>query len=565
MRAWAVVGLLLLITVSGCLSDNDEDVVPGADNDVGYPYAGTDYVMEGEWSVPLQEALYEMLPGEKVWVPVRDGVEMSLGIFRPDKEGCDWTASELPDTCQLPVVMSASPYNLQSVGEPSGRPPLPEWLVPRDFIAVQMSLRGTGESGGCMEYKAPQDVDDISDVVDWIVDQPWSNGNVGVAGRSYVGTSAWAAAASGNPHVKTIMPISGAVSSPDLLFRNGTSEVRALIPHLPIYWATYAVGASSTDPEFAAGRVTQNICPGAVEPHVEGPMTSTTGEAGTEFWQNRNLRAPILDNYEGSAWVIHGMQDWNVDPSQVVPYVNEMIDAGIPTRAWLGQWAHAYPDNTNEHWNTRWDWSTQVVDWFEYWLRDAGAAPQLGVEVEDELYRWRHEDRFPPADVQWLELQPGDALLAPNGGLLAHDQDLVIPLEIPEDMQVAGLIQLQLQLTPGGNGGQIAASIESFGTDEGVQWGVLDLRHADGGNTNPDTVTPGETLLATLQFEPTDTVFQAGEIQLRLSRTGIQDIAPDANASPILVNDLVLRLPTVERDQFIPIPLPTHDPRAPSS
>lgn len=553
MRNVLLVAALVLVGLAGCLDDDSNPDEPPAAVD-GYRYAGDEYVMEGEWSVPLQPALFDALPGEKVRVAVRDGVEMSVGVFRPDKDGCDWSAASLPSECQLPVVMSASPYYLETVGEPSGRPPLPEWLVPRDFIVVQMSLRGTGESGGCMEYKDPTDVDDISDVVDWIVDQAWSNGNVGVAGRSYVGTSSWAAAASGNPHVKTIMPISGAVSSPDLLFRNGTHELRALIPHIPVYWATYAFAGSTSDAAFMAEHAAGNICPGVVEPHVEGPLSALTGDASSDFWQNRDLRQAILDNYEGSAWVIHGMVDWNVDPSQAVPFVNDMMDAGIPTLAWLGQWAHAYPDNTIEHSNTRWDWSTQVVDWFEHWLRGNGPEPVLGVEVEDDTLRWRHEDRFPPA-AEWVELDV-------PGGQVTHLQEYTTSWTAAADMQVSGLIQLPLDVTPTGPGGQLAIELFDDTLGKRVGWGVIDLRNAAGGNTNPQTVVPGSTITLHIQFEPADSVVQAGDmLRLVIGRNGVQDINPDTLVAPITIDGGTLRLPTVMRDNFIPIPLPESDPR----
>ena len=47
------------------------------------------------------------------------------------------------------------------------------------------------------------------------------------------------------------------------------------------------------------------------------------GDRGSEFstyWAERNLKQRILDNYQGSVFLIHGLQDWNVDPHAAIPF-----------------------------------------------------------------------------------------------------------------------------------------------------------------------------------------------------------------------------------------------------
>ncbi len=541
--------MMVTIALAGCAQSQDDPVA-----EPQTPLA--DYVMEGDWSQPLTPRLFDVLPALRMDVPVRDGIHMAIGVFLPDIAGCDWDAMELPDHCQLPVVMDAGPYYTDRVTIDKGRPQWVEWLVPRGYAVIQMALRGTGESGGCMAFKTPTDAADISDVVDWIATQPWSNENVGVAGRSYDSTSAWAAAASGNPHVKTIMPISGAVNAPQLYFRNGTHELRALIPHIPTYWASYALGAGGDDPLYRGTHVVANVCPEVAEAHAYGPLSAITGDASSEYWQSRDLTQDIIDNYAGSAWVIHGMIDWNVDPSQAVPFLNEMIDAEIPTRAWLGQWGHAYPDHSPEHINVRWDWADQIVQWFDFYLRDNGTQPWLGVEVEDDTYRWRSEERYPPM-AQWSEFE------LPASDLLTHTGSTSFVFEATERMLVAGLPQVKIDVTPLGSGGQIAAQLFDDTQGKRIGWGVIDLRHPDGGNTQPQIVVPGQAMRLHLQFEPTDSLIEAGDdLRLVLQRTGVQDINPDTNPSPIQVDGVVVRLPVVAEDGFIQIPLAEDDFRA---
>jgi putative CocE/NonD family hydrolase len=50
------------------------------------------------------------------------------------------------------------------------------------------------------------EVQDTYGVIDWISRQPWSNGEVGMYGSSYIGFAQWAAAKSLHPALKTIVP-----------------------------------------------------------------------------------------------------------------------------------------------------------------------------------------------------------------------------------------------------------------------------------------------------------------------------------------------------------------------
>lgn len=47
-------------------------------------------------------------------------------------------------------------------------------------------MRGTGESGGCLEQTAQNQIDDGGRVIEYLGrDAPWSNGRVGMYGASY--------------------------------------------------------------------------------------------------------------------------------------------------------------------------------------------------------------------------------------------------------------------------------------------------------------------------------------------------------------------------------------------
>ena len=51
------------------------------------------------------------------------------------------------------------------------------------------------------------EVEDGDDTLNWIAAQPWCSGRIGMVGGSYLGYVQWAAAASGNPHLKALISV----------------------------------------------------------------------------------------------------------------------------------------------------------------------------------------------------------------------------------------------------------------------------------------------------------------------------------------------------------------------
>ena len=81
--------------------------------------------------------------------------------------------------------------------------------MPRGYAVVVVDVRGTGASFGTRDsFRSPRERDDTSEIADWIVAQPWSNGALGATGISYVGAAADFLASTGHPAVKAIAPLS---------------------------------------------------------------------------------------------------------------------------------------------------------------------------------------------------------------------------------------------------------------------------------------------------------------------------------------------------------------------
>jgi uncharacterized protein len=131
---------------------------------------------------------------------MRDGVRIALDVWVPP------SATGGP----VPTALRSTRYRRSVVDDPVAEHVGPigvgRWIR-AGFALVEVDARGTGASFGV--WRRPWDDDqrdDLAEVCDWIVAQPWSDGTVGGFGTSYDGTTAHLLASTGHPAVKAVIP-----------------------------------------------------------------------------------------------------------------------------------------------------------------------------------------------------------------------------------------------------------------------------------------------------------------------------------------------------------------------
>jgi predicted acyl esterase len=370
----------------------------------------------------------------------------------------------------------------------------------------------------------------------------------------------------GNPHLKTIVPASGLIGMHDLMWRNGSAETRGPIMHNGVY-GTYAVDNDAED--------VQNLCPD----YVLGPghgagAYATGGENGQvhEYWTERHFLERVVQNYNGSVWLVQGLQDWNVDPHMAFPTHHLLQDRGIEIKGIYGQWAHSWPDQRTHHenlgsgrggeafpHNMRYDFQQALLEWFDHYLKETGPKPDLRTEVQDNMGQWRLEESYPPRDATRIEVPMStmtqivgeETILLPSARI-DNDNRLAFtipPLSETQDTRIAGNVQFHATVTPTGPGGQLFAHLMDSETGLRLGHAVMDLRYHAGGK-EPSPVEPGAPLVAKMEFEALDVVLTAGHgLVLTLAATG-EDYLPSTVSEPVMVHadeSSVLSLPAIER------------------
>ncbi|MGH3586034.1 MAG: CocE/NonD family hydrolase [Pseudonocardia sp.] len=126
----------------------------------------------------------------------RDGVTLTGDLYRPAKDG------------RWPVLLHRTPYNRTDSFQHSGIVADPVWLARQGFAVLVQDTRGRFESGGEFDF-ITQEHNDSYDVIDWAATQPWSDGNVGMYGSSYLGMAVLQAVGARNPHLKAAVAMVG--------------------------------------------------------------------------------------------------------------------------------------------------------------------------------------------------------------------------------------------------------------------------------------------------------------------------------------------------------------------
>ncbi len=130
----------------------------------------------------------EFLIQDSLLLKTKDGAEIAFLVVRDPKL-----------TQPLPTILHHSIYTRSSNYKRAKR------AASMGYVGVVSYTRGKAwSSSDVVPYEF--EANDVNEVINWIIEQPWSNGEVGMQGGSYTGFTQWAATKNLHPALKTIIP-----------------------------------------------------------------------------------------------------------------------------------------------------------------------------------------------------------------------------------------------------------------------------------------------------------------------------------------------------------------------
>ncbi len=389
------------------------------------PFAGLTCLGETPGPVPLSEVPEH---ADQTFVSMADGVRLATDIYLPRRAG------------RRPAILVRLPYDKGS--DHAWVPMVASRLVDEGYAVVAQDVRGKARSEGQTEAFVHEAADGAT-TLDWIEEQPWSDGRVGMWGQSYFGFTQWAAASTGHRALRCIVPqMTASDIAGEWMYRGGVFQLQSMAE-----WAAWA---------WVDRRMTNHEIDWTHLP-VSSLVGRWAGRPSVSFgeWMRHGPRARYWSMYDSGrrpsrlrASVLGAGGFWDVFARGQIRDFKHLRrrQPHLPMRLWMsardhfgGEWTPAGAQSPDyeadpsllEEALTR--YLGPAPAWYHSCFANEQVAATPGVDFQVAGEGWRSSPTWPPADARRLRLylQAGGALAARAGSPLAasipYDPDNPVP------------------------------------------------------------------------------------------------------------------------------------------
>lgn len=357
-----------------------------------------------------------------VWIPMRDGARLAARIWRPADGGA------------VPAILEYLPYR-KRYGTAARDAVTHPYLAGHGYATVRVDLRGSGESDGVLtgEY-LPQELEDGVEVIRWISEQGWCDGNVGMMGISWGGFNALQVAALRPPALKAIVTL----CSTDDRYADDIHYMGGCLLGDNLSWASvmFAYNTMPPDPELVGDRW-REMWFERLDRSGLWVDTWLRHQRRDEFWKHGS----VGEDYAAIQCPVYAVSGWADGYSNAVFRLLAALD--VPRRGLIGPWSHVYPHLGEP--GPAIGFLQDMLRWWDHWLKGI----ETGIMDEPVLRVWM-QDSVPPATSyphrpgRWVaeEAWPSGRTvtrvlrLDPAGRLVDGDTDDDLPVTISSPLSV---------------------------------------------------------------------------------------------------------------------------------
>ncbi|MEI9425640.1 CocE/NonD family hydrolase [Mesorhizobium sp. Cs1299R1N1] len=304
---------------------------------------------------------------DHVLIELSDGVRLAARVWLPKVDQ------------PVPALLEIEPYRKgDAIHE---RHP---WYAARGYASVLVDLRGTGDSEGVMSdvYTAQQIADGV-EVVNWLAQQPWCNGRVGMFGLSFAGFMALQVAARAPEPLKAIVTAGSSVDP----YRNDQRFLGGAVAGGNVLdWGTQALAATArpSDPTRVGAAWKEQWLQRL---YALKPWTSTwlRHQVRDDYWKPGS----VCEDYGAIKAAVLAVGGWADHYDDAVFRVVEHLSS--PAKSIIGPWSHQWADTAHQP-GPAIGLLQETLRWWDRYLKDI----PTGVE-EDPSLRVYIQDAEPPA------------------------------------------------------------------------------------------------------------------------------------------------------------------------
>lgn len=297
---------------------------------------------------------------ENEWIPLKDGSRLSARIFHPKTDK------------KLPAILEYIPYRKRD-GMRGRDEPMHGFFAGHGYHVVRVDLRGCGESDGLLldEY-LKQEQDDALDVIEWISEQSWCDGNVGMMGKSWGGFNSLQVAARQPKALKAIL----CVGYTDDRYNEDIHYKGGCLLNDNFWWGAIMLGFQSRgiDPLIKPNSKQEWINRLENMPHfayewMKKPLRD-------DYWKHGS----VCECYKDIKVPVFAIDGWSDSYTNTIFSLLQGLDKNLPKRGIIGPWAHVYAHDGYPA--PAMDFLGEAVAWWDRWLKGKENGAEFGKNKE---------------------------------------------------------------------------------------------------------------------------------------------------------------------------------------
>lgn len=376
-------------------------------------------MVAGMGATSLAAQTYPDVVRQSRYVPVRDGTELAVNIYRPATGTV--TADE-----RLPVIFVFTPYRARFT-DASGKvveTALEDRLALRSliragYVVAVADIRGKGASFGARRgFQDRTEALDGRDLIEWLARQDFSSGKVGMVGCSYLGGTAFQVATTAPPSLKAVFVGASDLDKYNFVRRGGITAQFNTRPDEPLSDDLASVPVDGDHARLQQA-VAQHASNTPMAPLWYGmPLRDSISHlTGNAFWEEVGVYN-YLSAIQRAGIATYFWGNWEDEPTAH----SILSAASLPGSRFLaGPGSHCVPPRD-------FDFTGEVRRYFDFHLKgqDSGFSAQPPVtywlESGDGTGSYVRANRLPGAAAKWQGwflsgMRSGTARSANDGSL----------------------------------------------------------------------------------------------------------------------------------------------------
>ncbi len=499
---------------------------------------------------------------ENMWIPLRDGRRLAAKLWLPH------------DDAPAPAILEYLPYRKRDGTAPRDETTHPVF-ADAGYACIRVDISGTGDSEGAFDDEySEQELSDGEEILEWVANQNWCDGKIGMIGISWGGFNGLQLAYRQPEALKAIVTVASTTDryADDIHYMDGCM----LTDNFNWSCQMFAYLSRPADPLLRDDWREDWIKRIEEVPFMAADWMRHPNR--DEFWKHGS----VCEDWSKIQVPVLAITGWADSYINTPPALVKNLSS--PTKAIIGPWEHRYAHISKID---PADFHSEVIGWFDRWLKGeqngAEDLPDYRTFMQEHSNpspkntprkgRWIAEHKWPSPNMTQknLYLCPGsltDTMVAGKqvittpahvgtqagyycpgmridnelAGDQTNDDEMSVcfdTLPLSKPMELMGRCSLKISFTVDKPVAQICARLCDVSSDnisQRLSYRCFNLNHQDSHET-PAMLMPGQEYQAIIELNECAHRLRKGhKLRLALSTSYWPIIWPSPEAASVTIN-----------------------------